>query len=466
MTKMKRVYIYIIMCMAAMAVVMHANAQQRSGYFMDTYDMRHEMNPALQPDSSYWSLPLLGNTYAGMQSTAGMKDLLFEKADGTLTTFMTKGTIGKSELMDAVGNGMKTVADARLLLLGMGRRVSSARYQTAGISLRATSAAWLPRSLFDCMKDMENRDYVISRTKAKASLYVEVAAGESRKINERLTAGVKAKLLLGLMNMSAEMRNMHLDMSDGDTYWTASGTAELNVAGMKYKTEKKEYHSGNGDYQQVCGVDVRFPGINGIGAAIDAGITYKLNDRCTLSASLTDLGFITWTNNHKALNKGDTFRFDGFKDVSIEHDDANSLGNQWDVIHDDLMDLLHLEKHVHTTNTTMLGATFTLGAEYDLKEYSNLRTGVLLTRKVDGKYSWTELRMSGVLTPIRNFPLDVSISPAYSTFGFSGGMMANYYPGRNVSMFIGSDCIFTTITPQMIPTSLNGTIHLGMTIRM
>lgn len=457
---------YIIIRCIALLMPMLVNAQQRSGYFMDTYDLRHELNPALQPDSSYWSLPLLGNTQAGIRSTVSMKDILFEKEDGTLTTFMTNGTISKNDLLNAVGSGVKTESEAKLTLLSMGHRINEARYQTASISLRTTAATWLPRTLFDCMKDIENRDYTISQTKAKALLYMEIAAGESRKINERLTAGVKAKVLLGLMNINAELKNVHLNLSADNTYWAASGIAELNVAGMKYKTEEKEYDSKDGNYRQVTGVDVQFPGLNGIGAAIDAGVTYKLNDRCTLSAALTDLGFITWTNNHQALNKGEIFKFNGFKDVSIEHDDANSLGNQWDVIHDDLMDLLHLEKQVHTTNTTMLGATFTLGAEYDLKEYSNLRTGVLLTRKVDGKYSWTELRMSGVLTPIRNFPLDISISPAYSTFGFSGGMMANYYPGRNVSMFIGSDCIFTTITPQMIPTSLNGTIHLGMTIRM
>lgn len=443
-----------------------SNAQQRSGYFMGSYDLRHEINPAFQPDSSYWSLPLLGNTSAGMQSTVGMGDILFEKSDGTLATFMSKGTISKDDLMNAVGNGVKAGAETKLTMLSMGRRVNTTRYQTASISIKATAATWLPRDLFDCMKEMENRDYILSRTNAKASLYMEIAAGESRRIDKQLTVGAKIKLLLGLMNVNAELRNMHLNMAEENNFWSASGMAEINVAGMKYKTEKKAYASHDDYYEQINGIDVQSPGVNGIGAAIDAGATYKLNDKCTFSAAVTDVGFIVWTNNNKAVNNGEPFRFDGFKEVSIEHESANTLKKQWHVIKDDIMDLLHLESRAQATCTKMLGATLTVGAEYDLKEYCNLRTGALLTQRIDGKYSWTELRLNGTVTPITDFPLDIAISPAYSTFGFSGGLMANYYPNKKMSIFLGSDCLFFKVNPQMIPTSLNGTLQFGMTFRM
>ena len=40
-------------------------------------------------------------------------------------------------------------------------------------------------------------------------------------------------------------------------------------------------------------------GPTGFGMAIDLGATYKLNDEWTFSASLLDLGFISWKNTTK-----------------------------------------------------------------------------------------------------------------------------------------------------------------------
>lgn len=458
-------YIYIIMCIAVLTAA-KSEAQQRTGYFMENYDLRHEMNPAFQPDSSYWSLPVLGNTQVSMHSTMRMGDILYRTENGKLTTFMTKGTVSKAKLLDAVGSGMKAGADVQLTLLSMGQRVDNRRYRTASVSIKATAASWLPKSLFDCMKEMENRDYSISNTKAKSSLYMEVAAGESRRLSERLTVGAKAKLLLGLMNMNAELKNMHLDMTDDGNGWTASGRAQINVAGMKYKQGRKKYDSSDEYYDYVSGVDVQSPTLSGVGAALDAGVTYRVDDRLTLSAAVTDLGFIAWTANHRAVNKGEPFMFDGFKDVSIEDGSDKKLDKQWDEIHDDLMDLMNLEQRQHSTYTSMLGATVTVGAEYNLKEFCNSHIGTMLTHRVDGKYSWTELRLNGTATPIADVPLDVAVSPAYSTFGFSGGIMINYYPNKKLSLFLGSDCVFLKVNPQMIPTSMNGSLQLGLTFRM
>lgn len=456
-----RLYIYTIMCTVCLSPY-RSIAQTRTGYFIESNVMRHEINPALQPDSGYMSLPLLGYTAADFQSTVGLDDLLYEKADGSLTTFMSKGTISKAELMDNIGSGMKTNASAQLTLLSMGQRINRWRYWTASLSIKSSVKAWVPKGMFDCMKDIENKNYAIGDVKGRGSVYAELSVGESSHWTERLDIGGKVKLLVGLINADVNISGLRLN-TKGDSEWTVDGTAETNVAGLKYTTKEKEYDSRPGTYNQVDGV--KFDGLKpcGIGLAIDLGMAYKIDDRWKVSAAVTDLGFITWTNNHYAKNAESSFKFGGFHDVEVDKGEENSLKNQWDRLNDDLMDLAHLEKGDKRQRTQMLGATLTAGAVYDIKEYADMMLGAMLTHRIDGKYSWTEIRVNGTYMHPK-LPLNIALSPAISTFGVSLGAMATYSPSKKTTIFIGSDHLFFKVNPQMIPTGLNGNVSLGMTM--
>lgn len=442
-----------------------SNAQIRSGYFIESNVMRHGINPALQPDSGYISLPLLGNTAIGIQSTVGLDALLFDNADGTLTTFMSNGTISKADLMNKIGSGMRTNATAQLTILSIGQRINRWRYWTASLSIKTDVNAWVPKGLFDCMKDIENRDYNIGDIKGRGTTYAEIAIGESSHWTEQLDIGGKVKLLVGLMNADVKTSGLRLN-TKGESEWTVNGTAETNVAGLKYTTEEKSYDSRPGTYNQVDGV--RLDGVKpcGIGVAIDLGMAYKIEDRWTLSAAVTDLGFITWTGNHRAKNTETTFNFGGFHDIEVDKDEENSLKNQWDKISDDLMDMAHLEETDKKSHTQMLGATLTAGAEYNMSSFNNIKLGALLTHRMNGKFSWTEFRASGVFAPKCKLPLSITVSPAYSTFGVAIGMMGICSPSKTTTFFIGSDYLFFKVNPQMIPTGLNGNVSLGMTISL
>lgn len=442
-----------------------SKSQIRSGYFMNTYIMSHEINPALQPDSGYMSIPVLGYTYMNMQSTIGLSDILFETADGTMTTFMSKGSIDKEALMDKIGNGVKANATSQLTLLSMGQRINRWRYWTANLSIKAKANTWISKGLFDCMKDIENRDYNIGDVKCRATAYAELSFGESSHWTEQLDIGGKIKLLVGLMNADANVSGLKLN-TKGNNEWTVNGTTKTNIAGLKYTTEEKEYESRPGTYHQVNGI--KFAGLKpcGIGFAIDLGMAYKIEDRWTLSAAVSDFGFITWTNNNRAQNTETSFRFGGFHDIEAEKGEENSLKNQWNRISDSLTDLVHLEESGKKTYTQMLGATFTAGAEYDMSSFTGIKLGALLTHRLNGSFSWTELRANGIYTFNDTLPLDISISPAFSTFGVSLGLMATYKPSARTTIFLGSDHIFTKVNPQLIPNDLNGGLCFGMSLQM
>ena len=62
---MKKI-VHILFAAALLLPAFNVSAQQnlRSAYFLDGYNFRYKMNPALAPERPFFSMPLLGNLIA------------------------------------------------------------------------------------------------------------------------------------------------------------------------------------------------------------------------------------------------------------------------------------------------------------------------------------------------------------------------------------------------------------------
>lgn len=438
----------------------------RTAYHQEGYVFGHELNPAFQPEESYYSLPLLGNTSVSMQSSMGLGDLIYERGNGELTTFMARGTISKSNLMDKVGSAFKNYMDGNLTLISMGRRVNANRYQTLTLSLRGQSAIRVDKSMFDLLKDVENKHYRLSNTRMDALLYAEIAAGESYKLSDKWTIGAKAKLLVGLKHL--DMAITHMDVDLDQRGWTAEGSATMYTSGINYKTEIKDYKiDRRGQYESVSGLSFSGLSPRGIGLAVDFGATYQRNENWMFSAAVRDFGFVCWPNSKKAANYGRPFVFDGIHNVCLKEPDkeygmANpikeSLRNQVNQLGDDLMDLMHLEEIRSVVKTQMLSATLLAGVRYKKNQWT---TGALVSSYIKGDLTWMEGRLSATYTPIEH--LDISLAPAYATTGFSLGGMVSYQFRNGIHLHMGSDALVPSFNHQLMPTTLCGSLQIGMT---
>lgn len=430
----------------------------RSSFGLDNYSFSHELNPAITPDSSYWSLPLIGNASVSLSSTMKLGDLFYDKDNGTITTFMNSGTISKSDLMNRVGSGMNTGFDMRVTLASVGRRVNENRYQTFSLALRTQADVFLDKGLFDVMKEVDNRLYQIGHTSVNASSYMEMAYGENRSLNDKWHLGLKAKVLLGIINADADVENMNIDLSTGK--WIAQGKATMNVSGMEYKLKKNDYKGKTGTYSTVDGFKLGTIGLRGVGVAVDAGASYKHDDSWTFSAAVLDLGFISWFNSRKAENNGKVFEFDGFHDISASDEGDNSMETQWNNLADQFMDMAHVEETTKGNNLRMLACTVNAGATY---RYDWLTASALLTSRIYGRNTSVEGRLN--LSAKAMKCLDVTVSPAYSSYGFALGGLLRWQPGR-CQVYVGTDCFFLKMNKQFIPTSMNTSFNIGMTMPM
>lgn len=362
----------------------------------------------------------------------------------------------------STGNNRIT-GDVSLTILSAGFKAFGG-YNTIEINSRTTTGVSLPYELFEFAKNTGNHSYDIGDINAHAQSFAEIAFGHSRQINDKLRLGAKLKVLVGLGRADVKMRNMKADLTAEDK-WTITGeaTADVSMKGFSYVSEEKEYNiEGSGTYERVNDVDLDGVGVGGFGMAIDLGGVYEINEDWTVSASVLDLGFISWTNDMLAENRSKSFVFNGFHDVSVTSDRGEEIDTKVDRYGDQLADFANLtDMGDKGGRSTGIGATINVGVEYTLPVYRKVSFGALCTSRINGAYSWTEGRLSANYAPL-NW-LDGGVSFAVNSFTTSMGWVLNLHP-KGYNFFIGMDHILGKTSKEMIPLSSNASLTVGMNI--
>ncbi len=472
---MKRLFKYILtMSLAAVSGQVAAQGLN-SAYFVDDYKYRHNLNPAYGNQQNYISLPALGNINVKMSGNFGLGDVLINNprygmdSNKKKTTFMNP-YLSTSDALSGFNKGNNRLnTDIDITILSAGFK-SFGGYSTISIDARTNIGAVLPYGLFEFARNTGNRTYDIGDIDVHAQSFVQLALGHSREINDKLRVGAKVKFLFGVARADVQMTDMRADLSSEDT-WTVSGDAKANVSlkGFKYVEEEKEYkQTDKGTYKYVNDVDVDGAGLGGFGLAVDLGGVYKINDDFTVSAALMDLGFIGWSNNVQAVNRQGSFEFGGFHDVAVNDEDAsgnkrdNSLDSQMDRYSDQLADFANLsDEGDKGGRTTGIGATLNAGCEYTLPYYRNLKFGLLSSTRFNGKYSWTECRVSANVAPLKW--IDGGVNFAVNSFTTSIGWVANFHP-TGFNFFVGMDHILGKTSKEYIPLSSNVSVNLGFNV--
>lgn len=453
-----------------MAVGCSAAAQTiNSAYFTENYKFRHMLNPAFGNEQNYVSIPALGNISVNTHGNFGYRDVIMSNpmypslSDKKMTTFLNPYISAEDALSGFSTGNNRITGDVSLTILSAGFKAFGG-YNTIEINSRTTTGVSLPYELFEFAKNTGNHSYDIGDINAHAQSFAEIAFGHSRQINDKLRLGAKLKVLVGLGRADVKMRNMKADLTAEDK-WTITGeaTADVSMKGFSYVSEEKEYNiEGSGTYERVNDVDLDGVGVGGFGMAIDLGGVYEINEDWTVSASVLDLGFISWTNDMLAENRSKSFVFNGFHDVSVTSDRGEEIDTKVDRYGDQLADFANLtDMGDKGGRSTGIGATINVGAEYTLPVYRKVSFGALCTSRINGAYSWTEGRLSANYAPL-NW-LDGGVSFAVNSFTTSMGWVLNLHP-KGYNFFIGMDHILGKTSKEMIPLSSNASLTVGMNI--
>lgn len=467
---MKLTHIRLSAAALMLAVAGGAMAQGlNSAYFTDEYKFRHDMNPAFGNEQNYVSIPALGNINVNLHGNFGYQDVVLDNpmypnsSDKKMTTFLNP-YISAGTALDGFSKGNnRIVGDVGITILSGGFKAFGG-YNTIEISSKTSFGMSLPYEMFEFAKNTGNKTYNIGDINAHAMSYAELAFGHSRQINEKLRVGAKLKLLFGLGRADLKLQDMKADLAANDK-WTVSGkaTADVSVKGFKYLSETDEYNDPNkGEYEKVNDIDIDGFGLGGFGMAIDLGAVYQINEDWRVSASVLDLGFISWSDNAQAVNRADQFVFDGFHDISVNDGTGVSFDDQADNYGDQITDFINLRDNGDKGGrTTGIGATLNFGAEYNLPVYRKITFGLLSSTRIKGAYTWTEGRLSANWKPL-NW-LDGGVNFAVNSFTASMGWVLNIHP-KGYNFFIGMDHLLGKTSKEFIPLSSNASLNVGMSI--
>ncbi|MGM9694347.1 MAG: DUF5723 family protein [Alloprevotella sp.] len=453
-------------CILAAALALPVAAQElRSTYFMQTSNYRHEMNPALL-DSGYISMPLImGNLNFGTTGNVGLANFVYKMEPGwqgygvdgrNLTTFMHPSVDAADFLGDLKDNNRISV-NLKYNLAAVAFKAFKGT-NIVELNLRSNTNISLPKELFAFMKEAgKNETYDISNLGVRTENFLELGLGHSHKINDKITVGGKVKLLFGVAYADFSADNLHVQMQ-GDQ-WAISGKPKLSAAILK-SNFTYENDNPNG---KIDGIDDVSFGLPGFGLAFDLGATYKVLDDLTISAAITDLGFINWSGALQAGANRDSWTFNGFEEdvyAGGTNTGSNKIGDQFEQIGDDLEEMLPLYDQGKKSETRALAATLNIGAEYTLPVYRPLRFGFLYTSRIAGKYSYHQGMLSANIRPVKWF--EFALNGAVSSSGCTAGMVIDLH-AKHFNFFIGADRFLGKVSKQFIPLhNMNSSVSLGM----
>lgn len=462
---MKRNILHILLGIALLMTTVSLRAQQVTTlYFLENAPMRHIVNPALQPVSNgYINFSPLGYTsfWAGNNSLTLSDFIYIDPQTGTpITALHPNGnkqallkTFRKTTLMDA---------DATIDLLSFGFRIRENGYFHFGAMIHGAGGVTTPRGLYNFalgggMTDLNGgiNSISLSPLGADASIYTEIGAGYSHKINEQWTVGGKLKFLMGTAYMGLSTNNLNIDASA--TEWRLHGDADIVVAApLQWESLPEEITREtleNMQWSDLLGLDnttqlirrVLHP--SGYGAAVDLGFTYKPVEQVQITAAINDLGFIYWGNSQRYTCAIDT-TYTGTGEFNYSDYVINDKFNTDSLMRDVTNNMLGLLNGIHTTGTNsgfarMLNARFNVGVDANFWE-NRIGIGVLSSTRLHNSRLYEEVTLGAALRPCNWFNLALSYSLV------NNGKYSNLGAGISIMPYDG---INLTFAMDYIPTS-------------
>lgn len=454
---MKTITRYIAGAALIVAAASSASAQNTySGYFIDSYSPRHQMNPAFAPDASrnykgYVGFPVLSNLNIGVRGNVHLTDLYYNR--GGKTVLFTNPNVSASEVMGNIKDNNRLGVALKLDLINFGFKAFHG-WNTVGINFVSDTEFGVPKAFFSLAKEgVANKDYNIKDMRIATSNYAEIALNHSHDLSKfvpGLRVGGTLKFLLGIADVDAYFNRANLVL--GENEWMIKANADIYGSGCGIKFKQK--YNEKFDREYFDGVDMNGFALGGFGMGLDLGAQYEWRD-FRFSLALLDLGFINWANTqHASTNGTKTFTTDAYT-LSFGDDDEG-----WDAMQDGIEELYQLEVLGDSGNfTKSLKTTLNWGVEYTLPYYRNLSFGLVNTTRFNGSFTWTDFRLSANVRPVKC--LSASANLGMGTYGVGFGWLLNVST-KGFNFFVGMDRTLGKLSKEGIPLNSNASVNLGL----
>ncbi|MDD4431518.1 MAG: DUF5723 family protein [Bacteroidales bacterium] len=446
----KRILFFILLLTA---LTSELRAQKvNSLYFLERTAMHTRMNPAMAPKNSCIGLGL-GNIAFNIQSDLALSDVIIPGQNGGLISVMHPDA-DKALFLSGLGDVSNFSGNFNMEILNLGIRMKQA-YISFHSGIYMDMGLGMPKDflrLFMLGMDATQAStlFDLSSLNFETNLYNKTGVGLSLGLGEIFSLGVNVDYLVGLANMKLGFDELSINATDQQ--WDVVSKGYIRYAGpqqLMFTYSDDNYLNGiSTDFSSLTSANYTDLLSTGKGFSVDLGLTARPLPFLSLSASITDLGYINWNKDYvQQAVSNESFSFEGmelaFGESSQDEEEGNAIGDQ-------LQNLMHLSKDVSSEAfVSKLTSKLNIGAEAGVLD-NRISFGVLSqTAFADNKLLYQDLMLSANFKP-------GSLLQAALTYSLLHGKMSSFGAAVNlkllfINFFLAADYIPMVYSPQMIP---------------
>lgn len=340
-------------------------------FFMRGVPQRYQINPAFQPGCGFFiGLPGVSPFQVKVHNHPfALKDAIYynDEIDSLITFLHPLGD--KDAFLSLLNETNFINTEVSVSLSSLGFR-SKNLYFTFDISERVFAQISYPDDYLrlPIIGPDSGTIYDFNNFAVDFTALNELSMGVSRKMGDRLTLGVRGKILLGQANLNTEL--FDVTFSASETQWPLHTNISINSS-SPYLTDYVKI-AANAPLDLVLGsldsMDIETPTVSEIkkmamntknfGLGLDIGVDFRLNKWVQLSASIVDLGRISWKSGVINLKNNTDYVFDGI-DYSLKEDE-----DFFDAFTDSIENSFNQFTSTQTNYATWLPAKIYAGAAF------------------------------------------------------------------------------------------------------
>lgn len=264
--------------------------------------------------------------------------------------------------------------------------------------------------------------------------YNDINASWSRAFRkDKIRLGAKVSYLNGIINMNTERSDLFFKTNSEDFHYTLRSDLKFNTSSI-VDTINQDFSADGLDFNSFKSRN------HGLGMSF--GATYQILPKIVLSASILDLGFITWKDNvqnYETKNPLSSVEFYGL-DIRDYFNDSADINKSIQSMVDTIRDKFEIVE-THNAYTTTLPANFYLGGNFWVTKRHNfglLFFGNYYQKKLNPAFT---LSYNGKLTRI----LGLSVSYSMINRSFVNGGVGFTLNGSAFQYYLVADNVLGII---------------------
>ncbi|MCQ2960111.1 MAG: DUF5723 family protein [Bacteroidales bacterium] len=327
---MRKLYMIVFMFVLMGTLSAQVNSTM---YFMDRVPQSSTINPAQAPDCKFYMggllVPICGQLPPPITLAVNLpidyNDVIFYGQGNYMDSLITPlhPTANFDDFLKKLSKVNYISTDLQLSLLNFGFKAGKKSFITFDLSEKMFANVGLPRSLFDFAAHGNDvvRTADFTGLGVNAMYYHQLSLGFQKNFSKTFSAGLRAKLLVGVANVRTASSKIVLSTAEKTNYLNVQSEYVVNTnIPLEVSLDDEGYVDGinftDFSEESIGSIVKNYAVLTGnYGGALDFGFSKNLNSFFSLFASVEDLGFINWKTNTSefAIYDEDSMKFEGVK---------------------------------------------------------------------------------------------------------------------------------------------------------